>query len=80
MIFVFFLVSWFSPNENILIVIFPILAVLLSWGQFGIVSKYLSLFFIYVLMMKMLFLVGNISEMFYLSCIRKCDKVINNNV
>ncbi|XP_040477141.1 leukocyte surface antigen CD47 isoform X6 [Ursus maritimus] len=34
------IVSWFSPNENILIVIFPILAVLLSWGQFGIVSEY----------------------------------------
>ncbi|XP_058587494.1 leukocyte surface antigen CD47 isoform X7 [Neofelis nebulosa] len=32
------IVSWFSPNENILIVIFPILAVLLSWGQFGIVN------------------------------------------
>uniref|UniRef100_A0A452TFJ1 Leukocyte surface antigen CD47 n=1 Tax=Ursus maritimus TaxID=29073 RepID=A0A452TFJ1_URSMA len=32
------IVSWFSPNENILIVIFPILAVLLSWGQFGIVT------------------------------------------
>lgn len=37
-------VSWFSPNENILIVIFPMLAVLLFWGQFGIVSKYLFLF------------------------------------
>ncbi|XP_046954584.1 leukocyte surface antigen CD47 isoform X4 [Lynx rufus] len=37
------IVSWFSPNENILIVIFPILAVLLSWGQFGIVTlKYKS--------------------------------------
>nr|KAF6477271.1 CD47 molecule [Molossus molossus] len=33
-------VSWFSPNENILIVIFPMLAVLLFWGQFGIVSEY----------------------------------------
>ncbi|KAK2498828.1 hypothetical protein MC885_008554 [Smutsia gigantea] len=32
------IVSWFSPNENILIVIFPILAILLSWGQFGIVK------------------------------------------
>ncbi|XP_054569967.1 leukocyte surface antigen CD47 isoform X2 [Eptesicus fuscus] len=31
-------VSWFSPNENILIVIFPMLAVLLFWGQFGIVT------------------------------------------
>ncbi|KAK1343863.1 hypothetical protein QTO34_014417 [Cnephaeus nilssonii] len=30
--------SWFSPNENILIVIFPMLAVLLFWGQFGIVT------------------------------------------
>lgn len=37
------IVSWFSPNENILIVIFPILAVLLSWGQCGIVTlKYKS--------------------------------------
>ncbi|XP_016051148.1 PREDICTED: leukocyte surface antigen CD47 isoform X2 [Miniopterus natalensis] len=36
-------VSWFSPNENILIVIFPMLAVLLFWGQFGIVTlKYAS--------------------------------------
>ncbi|XP_036099698.1 leukocyte surface antigen CD47 isoform X2 [Molossus molossus] len=36
-------VSWFSPNENILIVIFPMLAVLLFWGQFGIVTlKYSS--------------------------------------
>ncbi|KAM6223986.1 leukocyte surface antigen CD47 [Rhynchocyon petersi] len=36
-------VSWFSPKENILIVIFPILAVLLSWGQFGILTlKYTS--------------------------------------
>ncbi|XP_036203874.1 leukocyte surface antigen CD47-like isoform X2 [Myotis myotis] len=36
-------VSWFSPNENILIVIFPMLAVLLFWGQFGIVTlKYNS--------------------------------------
>ncbi|XP_049641643.1 leukocyte surface antigen CD47 isoform X1 [Suncus etruscus] len=36
-------VSWFSPNENILVVIFPILAILLSWGQFGIVTlKYKS--------------------------------------
>ncbi|XP_037381501.1 leukocyte surface antigen CD47 isoform X2 [Talpa occidentalis] len=36
-------VSWFSPNENILAVIFPILAILLSWGQFGIVTlKYKS--------------------------------------
>uniref|UniRef100_A0A3Q2L820 Leukocyte surface antigen CD47 n=1 Tax=Equus caballus TaxID=9796 RepID=A0A3Q2L820_HORSE len=36
-------VSWFSPKENILIVIFPILAILLSWGQFGIVTlKYKS--------------------------------------
>uniref|UniRef100_A0A5F9DHQ8 Leukocyte surface antigen CD47 n=1 Tax=Oryctolagus cuniculus TaxID=9986 RepID=A0A5F9DHQ8_RABIT len=33
-------VSWFSPNENILIVIFPILAILLFWGQFGILSEY----------------------------------------
>ncbi|XP_036601958.1 leukocyte surface antigen CD47 isoform X1 [Trichosurus vulpecula] len=36
-------VSWFYPKENILIVIFPILAILLSWGQFGIVTlKYKS--------------------------------------
>uniref|UniRef100_A0A452FPU0 Leukocyte surface antigen CD47 n=1 Tax=Capra hircus TaxID=9925 RepID=A0A452FPU0_CAPHI len=36
-------VSWFSPNENILIVIFPVLAILLFWGQFGIVTlKYKS--------------------------------------
>ncbi|XP_076974590.1 leukocyte surface antigen CD47 isoform X2 [Tamandua tetradactyla] len=36
-------VSWFSPKENILIVIFPILAILLSWGQFGILTlKYKS--------------------------------------
>ncbi|XP_040836457.1 leukocyte surface antigen CD47 isoform X7 [Ochotona curzoniae] len=36
-------VSWFSPNENILIVIFPILAILLYWGQFGILTlKYKS--------------------------------------
>ncbi|XP_045142083.1 leukocyte surface antigen CD47 [Echinops telfairi] len=36
-------VSWFSPKENILIIIFPILAILLSWGQFGIVTlKYTS--------------------------------------
>ncbi|KAF6117874.1 CD47 molecule [Phyllostomus discolor] len=33
-------VSWFSTNENILIIIFPMLAVLLFWGQFGIVSEY----------------------------------------
>lgn len=78
--FVFFPVSWFSPNENILIVIFPILAVLLSWGQFGIVSKYLFLFFVYVLMMKRLFLGGNICEIFYLTCIKKCDNVINKNI
>ncbi|XP_012665834.1 leukocyte surface antigen CD47 isoform X2 [Otolemur garnettii] len=30
------IVSWFSPNENILIVIFPVFALLLFWGQFGI--------------------------------------------
>ncbi|XP_074070535.1 leukocyte surface antigen CD47 isoform X2 [Macrotis lagotis] len=37
------MVSWFYPKENILIVIFPILAILLSWGQFGIVTlKYKS--------------------------------------
>ncbi|XP_037691076.1 leukocyte surface antigen CD47 isoform X3 [Choloepus didactylus] len=37
------IVSWFSPKENILIVIFPILAILLSWGQFGILTlKYKS--------------------------------------
>ncbi|XP_021119800.1 leukocyte surface antigen CD47 isoform X3 [Heterocephalus glaber] len=37
------MVSWFSPNENILIVIFPILAILLFWGQFGILTlKYKS--------------------------------------
>ncbi|KAF6117870.1 CD47 molecule [Phyllostomus discolor] len=36
-------VSWFSTNENILIIIFPMLAVLLFWGQFGIVTlKYSS--------------------------------------
>ncbi|XP_057552103.1 leukocyte surface antigen CD47 isoform X2 [Hippopotamus amphibius kiboko] len=36
-------VSWFSPKENILIVIFPILAILLFWGQFGVVTlKYKS--------------------------------------
>uniref|UniRef100_A0A5F8H705 Leukocyte surface antigen CD47 n=1 Tax=Monodelphis domestica TaxID=13616 RepID=A0A5F8H705_MONDO len=36
-------VSWFHPKENILIVIFPILAILLFWGQFGIVTlKYKS--------------------------------------
>ncbi|XP_027625004.1 leukocyte surface antigen CD47 [Tupaia chinensis] len=36
-------VSWFTPNENILIVIFPILAILLYWGQFGITTlKYRS--------------------------------------
>ncbi|XP_012883995.1 PREDICTED: leukocyte surface antigen CD47 isoform X4 [Dipodomys ordii] len=36
-------VSWFSPNENILIVIFPILAILLFWGQFGLLTlKYKS--------------------------------------
>ncbi|XP_047419774.1 leukocyte surface antigen CD47 isoform X1 [Sciurus carolinensis] len=36
-------VSWFSPNENILVVIFPILAILLFWGQFGILTlKYKS--------------------------------------
>ncbi|XP_012883997.1 PREDICTED: leukocyte surface antigen CD47 isoform X6 [Dipodomys ordii] len=33
-------VSWFSPNENILIVIFPILAILLFWGQFGLLREY----------------------------------------
>uniref|UniRef100_A0A8D2ICC4 Leukocyte surface antigen CD47 n=1 Tax=Urocitellus parryii TaxID=9999 RepID=A0A8D2ICC4_UROPR len=33
-------VSWFSPNENILVVIFPILAILLFWGQFGILREY----------------------------------------
>lgn len=38
----YYIVSWFSPNESIL-VIFPVLAVLLSWGQFGIVTlKYKS--------------------------------------
>ncbi|KAM9201345.1 leukocyte surface antigen CD47 isoform 2-T2 [Dugong dugon] len=31
-------VSWFSPKENILIIIFPVLAILLSWGQFGVVT------------------------------------------
>ncbi|XP_052014571.1 leukocyte surface antigen CD47 isoform X2 [Apodemus sylvaticus] len=37
------LVSWFSPNEKILIVIFPILAILLFWGKFGILTlKYKS--------------------------------------
>ncbi|XP_016043193.1 leukocyte surface antigen CD47 isoform X1 [Erinaceus europaeus] len=36
-------VPWFSPNENILTVVFAILAILLSWGQFGIVTlKYKS--------------------------------------
>lgn len=36
-------VSWFSPNEKILIVIFPILAILLFWGKFGILTlKYKS--------------------------------------
>ncbi|CAO2631775.1 Leukocyte surface antigen CD47 [Lemmus lemmus] len=35
--------SWFSPNEKILIVIFPILAILLFWGKFGILTlKYKS--------------------------------------
>nr|XP_010969054.1 leukocyte surface antigen CD47 [Camelus bactrianus] len=32
------IVSWFSPNENILTVVFPVLAILLFWGQFGIVT------------------------------------------
>uniref|UniRef100_A0A8C6GR38 Leukocyte surface antigen CD47 n=1 Tax=Mus spicilegus TaxID=10103 RepID=A0A8C6GR38_MUSSI len=32
-------VSWFSPNEKILIVIFPILAILLFWGKFGILRE-----------------------------------------
>ncbi|XP_057619660.1 leukocyte surface antigen CD47 isoform X2 [Chionomys nivalis] len=37
------LASWFSPNEKILIVIFPILAILLFWGKFGILTlKYKS--------------------------------------
>uniref|UniRef100_A0A8C9CT89 Leukocyte surface antigen CD47 n=1 Tax=Peromyscus maniculatus bairdii TaxID=230844 RepID=A0A8C9CT89_PERMB len=31
--------SWFSPNEKILIVIFPILAILLFWGKFGILRE-----------------------------------------
>ncbi|XP_011383179.1 leukocyte surface antigen CD47 isoform X2 [Pteropus vampyrus] len=31
-------VLWFSPNENILIIIFPMLAILLFWGQFGVVT------------------------------------------
>ncbi|KAL1787263.1 leukocyte surface antigen CD47 isoform X3 [Sigmodon hispidus] len=36
-------VSWFSPNEKILIVIFPVLAILLFWGKFGILTlKYKS--------------------------------------
>ncbi|KAL2805131.1 leukocyte surface antigen CD47 isoform 3 precursor [Daubentonia madagascariensis] len=36
-------VPWFSPKENILIVIFPIFAILLFWGQFGIKTlKYKS--------------------------------------
>ncbi|XP_015974464.2 leukocyte surface antigen CD47 isoform X3 [Rousettus aegyptiacus] len=36
-------VNWFSPNENILIIIFPMLAILLFWGQFGVVTlKYNS--------------------------------------
>lgn len=36
-------VSWFSTNEKILIVIFPILAILLFWGKFGILTlKYKS--------------------------------------
>ncbi|XP_060226494.1 leukocyte surface antigen CD47 isoform X2 [Meriones unguiculatus] len=34
------LVSWFSPNEKILIVIFPILAILLFWGKFGILNSH----------------------------------------
>uniref|UniRef100_A0A8C6WAZ0 Leukocyte surface antigen CD47 n=1 Tax=Nannospalax galili TaxID=1026970 RepID=A0A8C6WAZ0_NANGA len=35
--------SWFSPNEKILIVIFPVLAILLFWGKFGILTlKYKS--------------------------------------
>ncbi|XP_049713766.1 leukocyte surface antigen CD47 isoform X1 [Elephas maximus indicus] len=29
-------VSWFFQKENILIIIFPILAILLFWGQFGV--------------------------------------------
>ncbi|XP_060226498.1 leukocyte surface antigen CD47 isoform X6 [Meriones unguiculatus] len=33
-------VSWFSPNEKILIVIFPILAILLFWGKFGILNSH----------------------------------------
>nr|KAF6473532.1 CD47 molecule [Rousettus aegyptiacus] len=33
-------VNWFSPNENILIIIFPMLAILLFWGQFGVVSEH----------------------------------------
>ena len=65
--FSFFPVSWFSPNENILIVIFPVLAILLFWGQFGIVSKYLFLFFIYILVVKLLFLGGNVGKMFNLA-------------
>ncbi|XP_066098033.1 leukocyte surface antigen CD47 isoform X2 [Saccopteryx bilineata] len=36
-------VTWFSPKENILTIIFPMLAILLFWGQFGIVTlKYNS--------------------------------------
>nr|XP_058145983.1 leukocyte surface antigen CD47-like [Dasypus novemcinctus] len=31
-------VSWFPPKENTLIVVFPLLAIFLSWGQFGILS------------------------------------------
>ncbi|KFO30786.1 Leukocyte surface antigen CD47 [Fukomys damarensis] len=33
-------VSWFSSNECILIIAFPIVTVILFWGQLCFISKY----------------------------------------
>uniref|UniRef100_A0A8C5KMR5 Leukocyte surface antigen CD47 n=1 Tax=Jaculus jaculus TaxID=51337 RepID=A0A8C5KMR5_JACJA len=61
--------SWFSPNEKILIVIFPILAILLFWGKFGILtlkykstrtSKKIILLLITGLMLTIIVIVGAI--------------------
>ncbi|EPY78042.1 hypothetical protein CB1_001134005 [Camelus ferus] len=46
------IVSWFSPNENILTVVFPVLAILLFWGQFGIVTIEMSSFTIAILILQ----------------------------
>ncbi|XP_023610725.1 leukocyte surface antigen CD47 isoform X6 [Myotis lucifugus] len=65
-------VSWFSPNENILIVIFPMLAVLLFWGQFGIVTPAIGMssFSITILILQVL---GFVLSVVGLSlCVSEC--------